>query len=51
MKGWTCSTDGRDEMHKIFLFENLKERHHLEDLRVDATITLERILGTQGRKV
>jgi hypothetical protein len=32
-------------MHKIFWFENLKERDHLEDLGVDGNIILEWILG------
>jgi hypothetical protein len=33
------------EMHKMFWFESLKRRDHLEDLDIDRRIILERILG------
>jgi hypothetical protein len=39
-----CSTHGIDDMHKNFLFENLKERDHLEDLGLDVQIILKLIL-------
>jgi len=38
-------------MHTKFWSENLKKRHHSEDLGVDGRIILERILGKHGGEV
>jgi len=38
-------------MHKMFWFENLNGRDHVEDLGVDGSIILEWILGKYGWKV
>jgi len=44
--GRVYSTHGRDdESLQNFGRKNLNERDHLEDLSIDETITLERILG------
>jgi hypothetical protein len=43
-----CSTHGEDTK---FSSENLKGRDHSEDIVVDGRITLEWILGKEGRKV
>jgi len=36
---------GEMKMHKLFWLENLKGRHHCEELGVDGRILLELILG------
>jgi hypothetical protein len=38
-------------MHIKFWSENMKGRHHAEDLDIDARIILEYVLGKQGWKL
>jgi len=38
-------------VHTVFWFENLKERDHSDDLRVEGKIILKCILGKQDRKL
>jgi len=39
-----CSTYGREAVHTGFWCENLGKRYHMEDLRVNGSVILKRIL-------